>query len=99
MMTRKDFIGNALAALGFGALVPQGAKLEVGWMAQGTKATKGTEGTVLDGKVADGASVHEVPSSRLSMSELPSGKALTVAVRPLTSLATRGKAIATEFKT
>ena len=31
-------------------------------------------------------------------SELPPGKTLTVAVRPLTSLGTAGKAIATEFK-
>ena len=131
----------------------KGARLEVGWMAQGTKATKGTEGTVFDGNVADVASVPEVPSLRLSIpladgnpdsrvyayeavvvgdegapklhkavyaagcnlgmghepnggvttleiaaSELPPGKTLTFAVRPLTSLGTSGKAIATEFK-
>ena len=34
----------------------------------------------------------------ISKSELPSGKTLTFAIRPLTSLGTFGKAIATEFK-
>ena len=40
-----------------------------------------------------GVTTLEIPKS-----ELPSGKTLTVAVRPLTSLGTAGKAIATEFK-
>ena len=40
-----------------------------------------------------GVTTLEIPKS-----ELPTGKTLTVAVRPLTSLGTAGKAIATEFK-
>ena len=40
-----------------------------------------------------GVTTLEIPKS-----ELPPGKTLTVAVRPLTSLGTAGKAIATEFK-
>ena len=34
----------------------------------------------------------------IAKDELPPGKTLTFAVRPLTSLGTSGKAIATEFK-
>ena len=40
-----------------------------------------------------GVTTLEIPAS-----ELPPGKTLTIAVRPLTSLGTSGKAIATEFK-
>ena len=40
-----------------------------------------------------GVTTLEIPKS-----ELPSGKTLTIAVRPLTSLGTFGKAIATELK-
>ena len=41
-----------------------------------------------------GVTTLEIPKS-----ELPPGKTLTVAVRPLSSLGTSGRAIATEFKT
>ena len=41
----------------------------------------------------NGVTTLEIPTS-----ELPPGKTLTIAVRPLTSLGTSGKAIATEFK-
>ena len=40
-----------------------------------------------------GVTTLDIPKS-----ELPTGKTLTFAVRPLTSLGTSGKAIATEFK-
>ena len=40
-----------------------------------------------------GVTTLEIPAS-----ELPPGQSLTFAVRPLTSLGTAGKAIATEFK-
>ena len=39
-----------------------------------------------------------VTTLEIASSELPSGETLTIAVRPLTSLGTSGKAIATEFK-
>ena len=55
-----------------------------------------------DGCAADGRKVHEpnggVTTLEIPKSELPPGKTLAFAVRPLTSLGTSGKAIATEFK-
>ena len=39
-----------------------------------------------------------VTTLEIAKDELPPGKTLTFAVRPLTSLGTSGKAIATEFK-
>ena len=39
-----------------------------------------------------------VTTIEIAKDELPPGETLTVAVRPLTSLGTSGKAIATEFK-
>lgn len=39
-----------------------------------------------------------VTTLEIAKSELPSGKTLTVAVRPLTSLGTSGRAITTEFR-
>jgi hypothetical protein len=39
-----------------------------------------------------------VTTLEIARNELPSGKTLTIAARPLTSLGTSGKAIATEFK-
>ena len=34
----------------------------------------------------------------IPISELPAGKTLTIAVRPISSLGTKGKAIATKYK-
>ena len=70
--------------------------------AGGTDAVKcGTYVSLYGGRVHMGIG-HEpnggVTTLEIAKDELPPGKTLTFAVRPLTSLGTSGKAIATEFK-
>ena len=60
-------------------------------------------GRVAAAEISASGSGHEpnngVTTLEMPMAELPTGKALTVAVRPLTSLGTVGKPIAATFKT
>ena len=68
----------------------------------GADAVKcGTYVSLYGGRVHMGIG-HEtnggVTTLEIAKDELPPGKTLTFAVRPLTSLGTSGKAIATEFK-
>ena len=70
--------------------------------AGGVDAVKcGTYVSLYGGRVHMGIG-HEpnggVTTLEIAKDELPPGKTLTFAVRPLTSLGTSGKAIATEFK-
>ena len=70
--------------------------------AGGAYAVKcGTYVSLYGGRVHMGIG-HEpnggVTTLEIAKDELPPGKTLTFAVRPLTSLGTSGKAIATEFK-
>ena len=70
--------------------------------AGGADAAKcGTYVSLYGGRVHMGIG-HEpnggVTTLEIAKDELPPGKTLTFAVRPLTSLGTSGKAIATEFK-
>ena len=109
-MKRNMTMRVAACAVAFMAISAFGTELTHRWSFNGDYSDSvggayavkcGTYVSLYGGRVHMGIG-HEpnggVTTLEIAKDELPPGKTLTFAVRPLTSLGTSGKSIATEFK-